>query len=55
MEHFKQFANLESIDRKAVAILIKHIKIFGKREIEIEFNYKAEYDAALEIVKKGVA
>jgi hypothetical protein len=54
MEHFRQFANLDVIDRKTVAFLIKHIKIIGKREIEIEFNYSAEYEAALEIVK-GVA
>jgi hypothetical protein len=54
MEHFRQFANLNAIDRKTVAILIKHIKIIGKREIEIEFNYSAEYEAALEIIR-GVA
>jgi len=55
MEHFKQFANLDAIDRKTAAILIKYIRIIGKREIEIEFNYQAEYDAALEIIRRGVA
>jgi DNA invertase Pin-like site-specific DNA recombinase len=55
MEHFKQFANLDAIDRKTVATLIKCIKIVGKREIEIEFNYQAEYDTALEILQREVA
>ena len=55
MEHFKQFANLDVIDRKTVAILIKCIKIIGKREIEIEFNYQAEFDAAIELIRRGVA
>jgi hypothetical protein len=55
MEHFKQFANLDTIDRKTVAILIKCIRIIGKREIEIEFNYQADYDAAIELIKKEAA
>jgi hypothetical protein len=55
MEHFKQFANLETIDRKTATILIKSIKITGKREIEIEFNYQAEYDAAIELIRREAA
>jgi hypothetical protein len=34
------FANLEAIDRRTAAVLIKCIRIIGKREIEIEFNYQ---------------
>jgi DNA invertase Pin-like site-specific DNA recombinase len=55
LEHFKQFANLDVIDRKTAAILIKCIKIVGKREIEIEFNYQAEYDTALELIRREVS
>jgi len=55
MEHFKQFANLDAIDRKTVAILIKCIRIIGKREIEIEFNYHAEYEAAFALLAKEVS
>ncbi|GHU90537.1 hypothetical protein FACS1894202_10480 [Clostridia bacterium] len=55
LEHFKQFSNLDIIDRKTVAILIKCIKIVGKREIEIEFNYQSEYETALELIRREVA
>jgi hypothetical protein len=55
MEHFKNFANLEALDRKTSATLIKCIRITGKRKIEIEFNYKAEYEAALALIKKEAA
>jgi hypothetical protein len=53
--YFKQFANLDVIDRKTVAILIKYIKIIGKREIEIEFNYQSEYDKAVALIRKEAA
>jgi hypothetical protein len=46
IEHFKQFANLSEIDRKVVAILIKSIRVEGKREITIEYNYQEEYETA---------
>jgi hypothetical protein len=55
LEHFRQLANLDAIDRRTAAILIKRIKIIGKREIEIEFNYQADYDAAMELVRQEVA
>ncbi len=55
MTYFKEFASLEALDRKTVATLIKSIKIKGKREIEIEFNYKAEYEAALALLQKEAA
>jgi hypothetical protein len=49
LERFKQFANLDAINRKTVAILIKSIRILSKREITIDFNYQKEYDAAVEM------
>jgi hypothetical protein len=55
IEHFKQFENLETLDRKTVATLIRSIKIIGKREIEIAFNYQSEYETALEILRREVA
>ena len=55
MEHFKAFENLDSIDRKIAATLIKRIKITGKRKIEIEFNYMTEYEAALVLLRKEAA
>jgi hypothetical protein len=55
IERFKQFENLETLDRKTVATLIKCIRIVGKKELEIEFNYRSEYETALAILKKEVA
>jgi uncharacterized protein (DUF924 family) len=47
--HFKQFEDLAAIDRKAVAVLIKSIRIIGRREITIDYNYQDEYAAASDI------
>ena len=55
MEHFKAFENFDAIDRKIAATLIKRITITGKRKIEIEFNYKTEYEAALALLRKEAA
>jgi hypothetical protein len=49
LEHFKQFENIDTINRKVVSILIKSIRILGKREIAIDYNYQAEYEAAAQI------
>jgi DNA invertase Pin-like site-specific DNA recombinase len=49
LEHFRQFADIETINRKVVSILIKSIRIVGKREITIDYNYQNEYDAAVEM------
>jgi hypothetical protein len=48
LEHFRQFENIDTINRKVVSILIKSIRILGKREIAIDYNYQAEYDTAVE-------
>jgi hypothetical protein len=55
IEHFKQFENLDALDRKTVATLINRIRIVGKREIEIEWNYKSEYETVLALLKREVA
>jgi predicted nuclease with TOPRIM domain len=55
IEHFKQFNNLESLDRRTVAMLIQSIKIVDKMEIKIEYNYQWEFETALAILRKGVA
>jgi len=55
MEHFKTFENIAAIDRKTVICLIHSIKIISKSEIEITFNYQAEYEKVLKVLQKGVA
>jgi hypothetical protein len=49
MEHFKRFKSLTAIDRRTVVNLIQSIRIVSKTELEITFNYQAEYEQALVI------
>jgi hypothetical protein len=55
IEHFREFANLETIDRKTVVHFIKSIRILGKNNIEIAYNFQDEYETALAILQKEVA
>jgi DNA invertase Pin-like site-specific DNA recombinase len=54
LEHFRQFENLDAINRKVVSILIKSIRVIGKREITIDYNYQDEYEAAAQMSGIGV-
>lgn len=54
-EHFRRFENLSEIDRRTVANLIRTIRIISKTEIDIEFNYKLEYEKALSLSRREVA
>ena len=55
MEHFKKFENLDAIDRRTVIHLIQSIRVLGKTEIEICFNYQLEYENAVELFHGEVA
>jgi len=55
IEHFKNFENLDNLDRRTVIHLIRSIRVLGKTEIEISFNYQLEYDSTLSFLKKEVA
>jgi len=55
MEHFKNFDALESIDRKTVIHLIQSIRVTGKTELEITFNYQLEYENAVTVLRKEAA
>ncbi|MCL2517317.1 MAG: recombinase family protein [Oscillospiraceae bacterium] len=52
MEHFKNLETLKSIDRKTVIHLIQSIRVIGKTEIEITFNYQLEYENAVALLQK---
>lgn len=54
-DHFARFESLDTIDRRMVVSLIQSIKIISRSDIEINFHYQAEYDAALKLLKKEVA
>jgi hypothetical protein len=55
MEHFKRFNGLGEIDRRTVVSLIQSIHIVSKTEIVITFNYQAEYESALALLREEVA
>ncbi len=55
MEHFRRFEGLNELDRRTVVNLIKSIRIIGKTELEITFNYQDEYEAALGLLRGEVA
>ena len=54
-EHFTKFENLDHIDRKMVMHLIHSIRVFGKSDIEIAFNYQFEYENAVVLFEKEAA
>jgi len=55
MEHFKRFDELTEIDRRIVISLICSIRVKGKRELVITFNYQDEYKNALALMEKEAA
>ena len=55
MGHFTRFENLDAIDRKMVMHLIHSIRVLGKSEIEISFNYQLEYESAVALLRKEAA
>ena len=55
MEHFKRFDGLTELDRKTVTHLIQSIRVLSKTELQISFNYQAEFDTVLRLCGKGAA
>jgi DNA invertase Pin-like site-specific DNA recombinase len=54
-EHFRQFENLAELDRRTVANIIQSVRVVSKTELQIAFNYQAEYEQALAMLRKDVA
>ncbi len=54
-EHFRKFEALDAIDRKTVIHLIHSIKVMGKTDLEITFNYQLEYENAVAVLAKEAA
>jgi hypothetical protein len=55
IEHFRNFADIDAIDRRTVVHLVQSIRVIGKTEIQIDFNYQVEYETALNLLEQGVA
>lgn len=52
-QHFKEFAVMTKLDRRAVIALIQSIRIIGKDNVQITFRYQMEYEQAK--ARAGVA
>jgi hypothetical protein len=52
MEHFRRFEILAELDRRVVANLIHSIRVLGKNELQITFNYQDEYENALDLLAR---
>ena len=50
IQHFTQFSELETIDRKALIHMVQSIRVLSKNELKITFNHEDEYRKALDIV-----
>ena len=46
-QHFKRFATMTELDRRAVIALIQSVRVISKTELKITFQYQMEYEAAL--------
>lgn len=48
--HFTKFESMETLDRKALIHMVQSIRVQGKNELDIRFNYKDEYEKALRLI-----
>lgn len=55
IQHFKEFSNMTTLDRRAVIALIQSIRVLGKEDLQITFRYQMEYEKALERLAQAVS
>lgn len=55
MESFKQFSDLQELDRRTVISLIQSIRVVSKTELHITFHYQDEYQTVLRLIRGEVA
>jgi len=54
LQNFKQYENLQELDRQSVVRMIHRICITRKKELQIRFNYQDEYEQAVKFTKLGL-
>ncbi len=52
INHFMKFSTMEDIDRRVVMQLIRSIRVMGKDELHIEFNYQDEYQETISLAEQ---
>ena len=53
ISHFTEFSSLETLDRKAIVHFIKSIRVIGKKELDITFNFQDEYEKAVQLLRQA--
>lgn len=53
ISHFTEFSSLETLDRKAIVHFIKSIRVIGKKELDITFNFQDEYKNAVQFLRQA--
>ena len=53
ISHFTEFSSLETLDRKAIVHFIKSIRVVGKKELDITFNFQDEYKKAVQLLRQA--
>lgn len=53
ISHFTEFSSLETLDRKAIVHFIKSIRVIGKKELDITFNFQDEYKKAVQLLRQA--
>ena len=53
ISHFTEFSSLETLDRKAIVHFIKSIRVVGKKELDITFNFQDEYEKAVQLLRQA--
>ena len=51
--HFTRFATMQELDRRAVVQLIQSIRVLGKNDLHIRFNFQDEYEKAITLVRQA--
>lgn len=51
--NFTQFAELDSLDRKALIHMVKYIRVISKTEFDVSFAFQDEYKKAIQLLAEA--
>lgn len=51
-DSFLRFKNLLTLDRKSILLMVEHIRLLSKNDIDIRFTYQSEYEQAINYLRQ---
>ena len=51
-DSFLRFKNLLTLDRKSILLMVEHIRLLSKNNIDIRFTYQSEYEQAINYLRQ---